>query len=100
MASILSNPDDDPHMFEASPSVARELSGARVVIANGADYDPWIEKLLAASPSKTRVVITAAALVRKKPGDNPHLWYYPATMPAVAKALAAELEKAATRARA
>ena len=40
--SILSNPEQDPHLFEASPSVARALSAARVVIYNGADYDPWM----------------------------------------------------------
>ena len=43
VASILSNPDDDPHMFEASPSVARALARADIVIANGAAYDPWID---------------------------------------------------------
>jgi zinc/manganese transport system substrate-binding protein len=91
VSSILSNPDDDPHMFEASPSVARNLSAARIVVANGADYDPWIEKLLGASPSAKRRVITVANLVHRTSGDNPHLWYDPATMPAFAKALAAAL---------
>ena len=40
VASILSNPDQDPHLFEASPSVVREFAGAQIVIYNGADYDP------------------------------------------------------------
>jgi zinc/manganese transport system substrate-binding protein len=39
-------------------------------------------------------VIVAAALVNRKAGDNPHLWYDPATMPAVAGALAAALTAA------
>ena len=47
--SILSNPDQDPHLFEASPSVARALADARIVIINGADYDPWVAKMLAAN---------------------------------------------------
>ena len=94
VASILSNPDDDPHMFEASPSVARALARADIVIANGADYDPWIDKLLAASPAPHRTVIVAAALVRKQSGDNPHLWYDPPTLPAVAQSLAAALATA------
>jgi len=38
-------------------------------------------------------VLTAADVVAP-PGDNPHLWYDPATMPALAKALSAALEKA------
>ena len=40
VTSILSNPDDDPHLFEASPSVARQLSGAAIVVYSGTDYDP------------------------------------------------------------
>jgi zinc/manganese transport system substrate-binding protein len=91
ITSILSNPDQDPHLFEASPSVARNLSTAAIVVYNGADYDPWMAKLLAASRSANRKVIIVASLVHKKPGDNPHLWYDPATMPVYAKALAAAL---------
>ncbi len=91
ITSILSNPDQDPHLFEASPSVARNLSAAAIVVYNGADYDPWMAKLLAASRSTSRKVIVVANLVHKKTGDNPHLWYDPATMPAYAKALAAAL---------
>src|SRR5258708_199831 len=89
--SILSNPDEDPHLFAASPPVARELADARIVIMNGIDYDPWVAKMLAANAASGRTVIIVADLVHKKPGDNPHLWYRPATMPAVAKTLAAKL---------
>jgi zinc/manganese transport system substrate-binding protein len=89
--SILSNPDQDPHLFEASPSVARSLSAAAIVVYNGADYDPWMAKLLAASRSPRRTVIVVANLVHRKPGDNPHLWYDPSTMPNYARALAAAL---------
>ncbi len=91
VTSILSNPDQDPHLFEADPSTARALQAAKVTIQNGADYDPWMEKLLKADPSQGRAEIVAADLVGKKAGDNPHLWYDPATMVAVAKDLAAKL---------
>ena len=93
VVSILSNPDQDPHLFEASASTAREIAAAAIVILNGADYDPWMSKLLAASPAKGRETIEVARLVHKKPGDNPHLWYDPGTMPAFARALALSLEK-------
>jgi len=89
VASIISNPDQDPHLFETSPSVVREIAAAQIVIYNGADYDPWMEKLLRVTPKSGRVAINVAGLMQKKPGDNPHLWYDPATMPAVAQALAA-----------
>ena len=51
VTSVLSNPDQDPHLFEVSPSVGRDVSAARIVIYNGIDYDPWIEKLLGAARS-------------------------------------------------
>ena len=91
VTSILSSPDQDPHLFEASPSTAKALAGAKVVIVNGADYDPWMEKLLKANKTPGRKEILAAALVGKKAGDNPHLWYNPATVKAVAKKLSVEL---------
>lgn len=91
ITSIMSNPDEDPHLFEASPSVARSLAGANVVIYNGADYDPWMAKLLSASRAPNRKVIVVASLVHRKVGDNPHLWYDPKTMPVAAKAIAAAL---------
>ena len=48
VSSILSNPDQDPHLFEASPAVSRLLRRHHRGY-NGADYDPWMTKLLAAS---------------------------------------------------
>ncbi len=94
VASIMNNPDQDPHLFETTPGIVRQIAGARVAIVNGADYDPWMEKLLAAAPRPNRKVIVAAELLHKKAGDNPHLWYDPATMPAVAKAIAGALSTA------
>lgn len=91
VTAILSNPDQDPHLFEVSPSVARAVAAARLVVANGANYDPWVARLLAANSSPDRQVIFAADVTGHKSGDNPHLWYDPATMPAVAAAIAAKL---------
>jgi zinc/manganese transport system substrate-binding protein len=92
VTSILSNPDQDPHLFETSPSGARQIADADIVIYNGADYDPWMEKLLKASPKKNRRTIVVAEVVHRKAGDNPHLWYDPRTMPAAAAELAKNME--------
>lgn len=94
VVSIMNNPEQDPHLFETTPGVVRQIADASVVILNGANYDPWMEKLLAVAPRPSRLVISAGELVRAKAGDNPHLWYAPATMPAVAKAIAEALSKA------
>jgi zinc/manganese transport system substrate-binding protein len=91
VTSILSNPDEDPHLFEASPSVARDLASAKIVVYNGVDYDPWMAKLVAANKATGRRIIVVGELLHKKAGVNPHLWYDSATAPVVAKALSAAL---------
>ncbi len=93
VTSILENPNQDPHLFEASPSVARAVAAAKIVVYSGIDYDPWMEKLLAASP-RERSVIVVAALIGRKTGDNPHIWYDPATMRLFAERFAAVLSDA------
>jgi zinc/manganese transport system substrate-binding protein len=92
VTSILTNPDQDPHLFEASAETAKALADAKVVIVNGVDYDPWMEKLLSAHKAPGRKEIVVASLVGRKAGDNPHLWYDPDTVKAAAKALAADLD--------
>src|SRR6202167_3891721 len=91
VTSILTNPDQDPHLFEASPETAMALTDAKVVIVNGVDYDPWMETLLKANKAPARKEILVGALVGHKAGDNPHLWYDPAYVKAAAKALTADL---------
>ena len=91
VTSILNNPDQDPHLFEASPSIARDLSSARIVVFNGAGYDPWMNTLLSAAHSVRRQTVIAGDLTRHHAGDNPHLWYEPGTMSAVARAVSADL---------
>ena len=87
--AILSNPNTDPHSFEASPRIAREVAGASVVVMNGLGYDAWIQRIMAAAPNAQRQVIDVRELLGL-PRDtvNPHLWYDPRTMPAVAEAAA------------
>ncbi len=91
-SAIMSNPNTDPHTFEASPSVAQTVSHAKLVVQNGVGYDDFMSKIESASPNRSRKIIDVQKL-RGLPDDtpNPHLWYDPKTMPAVAKALVADL---------
>lgn len=93
VVSIMNNPDQDPHLFETTPGIVRQIAGAQIVILNGANYDSWMDKLLAAGLRRDRIVVNAARLTGYKAGDNPHLWYDPATMPAVAVVIADALAK-------
>jgi zinc/manganese transport system substrate-binding protein len=69
------------------------MAGADIVIENGAEYDPWMAKLLQVGSGKPQTLIVVSALTHRKTGANPHLWWDPATMPAVARALTAALVK-------
>lgn len=91
-SAIMSNPNTDPHTFEASPSVAQTVSHAKLIVQNGVGYDDFMSKIESASSSGSRKIIDVQRL-RGLPDDtpNPHLWYDPETMPAVAKALVADL---------
>jgi zinc/manganese transport system substrate-binding protein len=92
VSAIMSNPNTDPHTFEASPKVARVVSAAQLVLQNGVGYDSFMDKIEAASPSSSRKVIEVQKLLGLPDSTaNPHLWYSPKTMPAVAKAVATDL---------
>ncbi len=91
-SSIMSDPNTDPHTFEASPAVAREISAAKLIVQNGVGYDNWAATIENAAPSNGRQVINVQQLLGLPDSTpNPHLWYDPATMPKVASAIAAGL---------
>jgi zinc/manganese transport system substrate-binding protein len=92
VSSILDNPNTDPHTFEASPSVAEEVSAAALIVQNGVGYDTFMNNIEAASPNPARKVIVVQQLLGLPDSTpNPHLWYDPKTMPAAAKAMASAL---------
>ena len=92
VSSILNNPNTDPHTFESSPKVAQEVTAAELIVQNGVGYDDFMSKIESASPNPNRKVIVAQDVLGLPDSTpNPHLWYDPKTMPAVAKAMASDL---------
>src|SRR5690349_22119856 len=90
--AILSNPNTDPHTFQASPSIAHEISQAKLIVQNGVGYDDWVTSIENAAPDPSRKIINVQQLLGLPDSTpNPHLWYKPATMPAVARAIAEDL---------
>jgi zinc/manganese transport system substrate-binding protein len=90
--AIMSNPNTDPHTFEASESVAREVSAAQLVIQNGVGYDTFMQTIEnAAGNASVKIIDVQKLLGLPDSTQNPHLWYKPTTMPAVANAIAADL---------
>jgi zinc/manganese transport system substrate-binding protein len=93
VTSILSNPNQDPHEFTTDAATAKAVADADIVIYNGLGYDDWMDKLLGAQGKTGRVIIRVADMMGAKTGDNPHIWYDPRTMPALAARLAQILKQ-------
>jgi zinc/manganese transport system substrate-binding protein len=94
VSSILNNPNTDPHTFESSPSVAQQVSSAQLIVQNGVGYDTFMNKIESASPnSKRKVIVVQNVLGLPTDTPNPHLWYAPHTMPAVANVMATDLSE-------
>lgn len=96
VTSIIDNPSQDPHSFEAGPRVQLALSRADVVIVNGGGYDDFANTLLSGSSNANVHVITAveaSGLSTREISENEHVWYDFSTASGVAVALAEKLSE-------
>ena len=89
--AVMSDPNTDPHSFEASASVAQTVARAGLVVQNGLGYDAFMNKIEAATHDSARVIDVQSLLHLPSSTPNPHLWYSPRTMPVVAHAVARDL---------
>jgi zinc/manganese transport system substrate-binding protein len=93
VTSVITKPATDPHDYEPTAVDARTFAGAQMAIVNGAGYDPWASKLIAANPVHGRVVLTVGDLVGVHAGANPHRWYSPANVEQVIAAIVRDYAK-------
>jgi zinc/manganese transport system substrate-binding protein len=93
VTSIMSNPNTDPHTFEASAAVAQEVSSAQLVVQNGVGYDGFMNSIENAAGGSRKVIDVQQLLGLPDSTANPHLWYKPGTMEAVANAVATDLSQ-------
>jgi zinc/manganese transport system substrate-binding protein len=72
--------------------VAEEVSAAQLIVQNGAGYDGFMNEIESASPNSSRkVIIVQNVLGLATVPANPHLWYDPRTMSAIAAVMATDL---------
>ncbi len=91
VTSIISDPNTDPHEYESDTHDAAAIAKADLVVENGLGYDDFLDKLVSASPSSHREVLSVQKILDIT-GDNPnpHIWYDTARLPqatALAQAL-------------
>lgn len=92
VTSIIVDPNADPHSYEPTAADARIIADAQYVIVNGAGYDPWADKLLQANPASARKTLNVGDFNGKHEGDNPHMWYNPSYVTAVANKIRDDLK--------
>ena len=92
VTAIITNPNTDPHTFEVSPRIVSKITSASLIVENGLGYDAWANKIIEAAPNHRRRIINVQHLLGfPNSTPNPHFWYDPETIPAVAKAIAEDL---------
>lgn len=68
--------DADAHVFEPTPSAARRLAQADMVVVNGLGFEGWIERLIKISGFKGRLVVASLGITPRRAGQgvDPHAW--------------------------
>lgn len=88
VTSIIANPDQDPHSYEANTQNQLALSKAALVIENGGGYDDFVDSMLRTAGSDDVTVLNAVDISGHTPNDegelNEHVWYDLTAMSALA----------------
>lgn len=92
VTTIFKSSSADPHDYEPTPADTAKFTGAKLVVVNGLDYDPWADKAVATLDTKPTVV-NGGKVVGLENGDNPHLWYGPDYVYKIADAVTAALAR-------
>ncbi|MFC7476531.1 metal ABC transporter solute-binding protein, Zn/Mn family [Dankookia sp. GCM10030260] len=82
---VLAGPETDPHLFQPRPSEAEAIRGAALVIRNGLGFEPWLDRLLAATRHAGPVVTATEGITplpasaghghtRGAAAPDPHAW--------------------------
>jgi zinc/manganese transport system substrate-binding protein len=93
VASIIDNPDADPHDYEPTAADGRAVAAAKMVIYNGIGYDAWAGKMVDTNPSQGRVVLDVGHVVGVNEGGNPHQWYSPTHVRQVVDEITADYKR-------
>jgi zinc/manganese transport system substrate-binding protein len=78
VTSIINDPNQDPHSYQAAPQNQLALSKARVIIENGGGYDDFVDVMRHSAARHDAVVLNAVDISGRNPADpelNEHVWY-------------------------
>ncbi|MCW0235175.1 MAG: zinc ABC transporter substrate-binding protein [Ferrovibrio sp.] len=104
----------DAHVFQPTPSDARSVATAGLLVSHGLNFEPWLDRLVAASGFNGPRVVATAGITPRRMGaqaghdhghnhghetragavDDPHLWHDLQRMQAYVATIAAGLAAA------
>jgi zinc/manganese transport system substrate-binding protein len=93
VTTVLDSAVLDPHDHELTTGDIGTLSGADLVVLNGAGYDTWAENAAARLSPRPRVVSAAVAADLSRGHPDPHLWGDPQIVQATSDAVTAQLSE-------
>ena len=82
VTSIITDPNTDPHEYEANDSTAEAFKDAQYVILNNVGYDDWATLLVGGDGAVNQTVLNVGDMLGVNVtggivSGNPHLWYNP-----------------------
>ncbi|MGA7847014.1 MAG: zinc ABC transporter substrate-binding protein [Thermoplasmata archaeon] len=82
VTSIVTDPNTDPHEYQANDSDAIAIKNAQYVIVNNVGYDQWATGLIASDGDSNQTILNVGDSLGVSVNGgivtgNPHLWYNP-----------------------
>lgn len=74
-------PDADAHTYEPTPDDAKALLKARLIIKNGLGFEPWLDRLVTSTETKTPVISASHGVIPRSLDEDgetvpdPHAWH-------------------------
>ncbi|WP_017903025.1 metal ABC transporter substrate-binding protein [Pseudomonas asplenii] len=74
-------PDADAHTYEPTPDDAQALLKARLIVKNGLEFEPWLDRLVTSTETKAPVVTASKGVLShtmEEDGEtvpDPHAWH-------------------------
>ena len=74
--TTLVGPDSDVHVYAPTPSDAKTIAAAQLLIVNGLGLEGWLPRLLQSSGGKAPIVVATKGVAALKSGSDadPHAW--------------------------
>ena len=83
-------PGGNPHAYQLKPSDRQMLAGAALVVHNGFNLTPAVQKISSSGP----VVAVGEVALPAYNGSDPHVWHDPQASAGMIRAISSELKKA------